>query len=157
MKTIRTAVFCAIIPLFSLCAAAQNEKIPINEPDYNKPRLFENLPARIPVSIDDLNTIISAPVGRPASLKLSGESLIQFDGDVVSVASNAADRIQSVVLRSTNFNGARFTLSKIMQDDGSYSFVGRIISFQHGDLYELKKEAGGMVLVKRNYHELVNE
>jgi len=157
MKNLRTAILCAGTMLLGMISVAQENKIPINEPDYNKPRLFDGLPSRIPVSLSDLNALVDAPVGRITSINLAAESATRFDGEIVSVASQPDNRVQSVVLRSSNFNGARFTLSRIIASDGSYSFAGRIISFQHGDLYELKKESGGMALVKKNYHELINE
>ena len=157
MKNLRTAILCAGTMLLGILTSAQENKIPINEPDYNKPRLFDGLPSRIPVTLTDLHALVDAPVGRSTSFNLAAESAISFDGEIVSVASQPDNRVQSVVLRSTNFNGARFTLSRITGNDGSYSFAGRIISFQHGDLYELKNEAGNLVLVKKNYHELINE
>jgi hypothetical protein len=157
MKNLRTAILCALALFSALLSVAQENKIPINEPDHNKPRLFDALPSRIPVSIDELNAILDAPVGRNASITLGAANGARFDGDVVSVASQDDQQVRSVVIRSRNYNGARLTLSRIARPDGSVSFAGRIVSFQHGDLFELKHESGNMVLVKRNYHELVNE
>lgn len=157
MKTIRTTLLCATTVLFSLCAFAQNDKPPVNEPDYNKPRLFDDLPSRIAVSTADLKSIISASAGQTASLTLSAESALQFDGQVISVASKYDNKIKSTVLRSANFKGATFTVSRIVNENGSSYFTGRIINFQYGDLYELVNEEGNYVLVKKNYYELVNE
>jgi hypothetical protein len=61
------------------------------------------------------------------------------------------------VINSTNYNGARLTFSKTSNRDGSVSYNGRIVSFQHGDLFELKNQEGSFVLIKRNFYELVNE
>lgn len=157
MKNIRTILLCACTSLCSLFVSAQSNKVPVNEPDYNKPRLFDDLPSRIPVGIDDLKSIMNASAGQNASLKLSSDSPLQFNGEVVSVSTKYDNKIQSIVMRSANFNGATLTVSRIMNNDGSYKFTGRIISFQHGDLFELKNEAGSYVLVKKNYYELVNE
>lgn len=157
MKTIRTPLLCATLVLFSLFASAQNDKPPVTEPDYNKPRLFDDLPARIPVSTADLKSIISASAGQQASLTLSPASALPFDGQVVSVASKYNNKIKSTVVRSANFKGATFTLSRVVNDNGSTYFTGRIINFKYGDLYELKNEDGNYVLIKRNYYELVNE
>lgn len=52
MKTIRTTVLCVCITLYNLSSFAQEQKILINEPDYNKPKLFSHLPDKIPVSIE---------------------------------------------------------------------------------------------------------
>ncbi|HMU47209.1 MAG TPA: hypothetical protein PKC72_12635 [Chitinophagaceae bacterium] len=157
MKNLRTVIFIAGICLASAQSFAQNDKIPINEPDYNKPRLFDNLPARIAITPAELENVVNTQVGKPATIKFASESSLQFDGQVVSVSDNNDSKFQSVVVRSANFPGANLTVSKILNDDGSYSYTGRIISFQHGDLFELKKENGGYVLVKRNFYDLVNE
>ena len=166
MKNLRTTLLCAMTLFSALFTVAQENKIPINEPDHNKPRLFDALPSRIPVSVTELNAILDAPLGRNTSIALGEANGMRFDGEVVSVATqgevvSAASQhdaqVRSVVVRSRNYNGARLTLSRIEKADGTVSFAGRIISFQHGDLFELKNESGALVLVKRNYHELVNE
>jgi hypothetical protein len=43
-----------------------------------------------------------------------------------------------VVIRSEVFNGARLTVSKITNPDGSIRYSGRIISFKHGDCMNWK-------------------
>lgn len=157
MKTIRTSMLCIVFALSAYVSHSQEQKVPVNEPDYNKPRLFTNLPDKIPVSISNIDNIITAPLGRSSSFRLSDDNSIQFAGEVVSTASKYNNSIQSVVIRSDMFNGARLTISKITNADGSIRYTGRIISFQHGDLYELENHEGHLVLVKKNYHELVNE
>ena len=157
MKNFRTPVLCLCAMLLSFCSFAQKENDRINEPDYNKPKLFSSLPDRIPLSIDKLNDLFSTPVGKVASLKLAESSAVQFDGEVISKVSRYENSIQSIVIRSTNFNDARFTISKISKADGTVSYVGRIISFQHGDVFELQSQGGQFVLVKRNFYDLINE
>lgn len=157
MKNLCALFSCIVVMQFGFVASAQNRAIPINEPDQNKPRLFENLPDRIPVTEDALNSLLNAGIGRPASIPLTKETNASFDGEVVSLASKYENKIQSVVIRSEQFNGASLTISKILNDDGSYSYRGRIISFKHGDVYELQNGAEGLALVKRNYYDLVNE
>lgn len=157
MKKLRTVALCVCAMLYSLFLPAQNEKPPITEPDYNKPRLFNNLPDKIPVSLEEINNLLNTEVGHPASLKLSTAINIRFEGVVVSSANKYGNSIRSVVIRSSNYNGASFTISKITTTEGAVSYTGRIISFKHGDVYELQKMDGQFVLVKRNYYDLVNE
>jgi len=157
MKNLRTAVLCALMALAGISAIAQNERIPINEPDYNKPRLFANLPDKIQVSINDLENYFSDPVGSHTRLNLTTDIGQKFEGDLVSISSRSVDGVQTAIIRSTNYNGARFTITKKENADGSSTYIGRIISFQHGDLYELQNLQGQWYLVKRNYYDLVNE
>lgn len=157
MKSLRTSVLCAGIALCSLGSFAQENKAPVNEPDLNKPRLFTGLPERIQLSADDISNLFGNPLGRAATLKLTDDNRFQFEGEVISSSSKYENRIQSVVIRSTNFNGANLTLSKITGSDGSVKYRGRIISFAHGDLYELENQNGQYVLVKKNFYDLINE
>ncbi len=156
MKNLRTYILCVCTVLSSVVAVAQNQ-IPINEPDYNKPRLFNNLPEKIQVNAGDLESLFSSPVGRPANLKLTMDASVKFEGELVSVSERTAEGQQSLVIRSTNFNGARLTVSRITNEDGTVTYRGRIISFQHGDCYILQDQNGQLTLVKKNFYDLVNE
>jgi hypothetical protein len=142
--------------LFFICAStsAQN-KIPINEPDLNKPKLFASLPDKIPVDISSLQSLLNAENGKEVSLKLGQNTLNKFNGTIISKVNT--ENINSVVIRSGNFNGATFTLSSSTQPNGTVKFTGRIISFQHGDLYELQNQTDQYLLIKKNFYDLVNE
>jgi hypothetical protein len=158
MKNLRTIAACLSITLYSLCSSAQTgNTVPVNEPNYNKTKLFQGLPEKIQVSMDNISSLFSEQVGRSVSLNLSGDESFRFNGDVVSVVSKYENTIQSVVVRSTNYSGARLIVSKITDANGNISYTGRIISMQHGDLYELKNVNNQFVLEKRKFHDLVNE
>ena len=158
MKNLRTIAACISIPLFSLCSSAQTGKtVPVNEPNYNKTKLFQGLPENIPVSMENINDLFNGEIGSSISLNLSNDESFRFTGDVISVVSKYENTIQSVVVRSTNYSGARLTVSKITDAKGNISYTGRIISMQHGDLFELKNVDNQLVLVKRKFHDLVNE
>ena len=159
MKNLRTAVLCACISLTSFCSFAQtaNDIIPINEPDRNKPKLFQHLPDYFPVNVDNLNMMLNSPTGNDINVNLSAESTLPFIGKVISNASKYENAIYSVVIKSTNFEGARLTISRITNPDGSIKYTGRLMSLQHGDLYELQTRENRLFLVKRNLYDLVNE
>ncbi len=157
MKNLRTTMLCIVFALSATVSHSQEQKIPLNEPDNNRPRLFTNLPDKILVPIANIDNMLSAPVGKNSQFRLSEDNTLQFAGEVVSTASKYNNTIQSVVIRSEAFNGARLTVSKITNSDGSIRYSGRIISFKHGDLYELENHEGQLLLVKKNYYELVNE
>ena len=156
MKNLRTTL-CVCITLCSFSAFAQKETIPVNEPDMNRPKLFANMPDAIPISTDRLNLLMNTDLSRQVSTDLSERSPIRLEGEVVSTATKFNNTLQSVVIRSSNFNGATLTISRLTHPDGTTTFSGRLISFSHGDLYELKKVDQSYVLVKRNFYDLVNE
>ena len=156
MKNLRTIV-CVCITLCSLQAFAQKETIPVNEPDMNRPKLFTNMPDIIPISTERLNLLMNTDLSRQVNTDLSEKTPIRLEGEVVSTATKFNNTLQSVVIRSSNFNGATLTISRLTHPDGTISYSGRLISFHHGDLYELKKVDGNYMLVKKNFYDLVNE
>lgn len=157
MKNRIKAALCVAMLYFSINATAQQPNIPLNEPDPNKPLLFSNLPDRIPVNMDNLSRAMDFTVGNTVNLLVSDANQLEVEGIVTSTASKYNNSIQSVVIKSTNYNGAVFTISKITDANGQVSFTGRFISMQHGDLFELISDNSRYVLVKRKFYDLVNE
>jgi hypothetical protein len=158
MKNLRRPALCLCALLFTVCSFAQNENNNhINEPDNKKPKLFSNLPDKISVPIEKITALLSSSVGDAASLRMDAASTVAFDGQVISKASKYDSRIQSTVIRSSNFNGATLTISKVVKEDGTVNYTGRIISFLHGDLFVLEKQGQAYFLVKKNFYDLVNE
>lgn len=158
MKNLRTTVICVCITVCSFYSAAQDQKVIINEPNYNKPRLFDNLPEVIPFSIDNLNSLVNSKPGISINTTFSNDTkTAPFEGNVVSSVSKYEDKVQTVVIRSTNYNGATLYISKVTTEDGTIKYNGRLMSFQHGDLYVLQQKDAGFVLVKKNFYDVVNE
>ena len=120
----------------------------------NRPSLFQNLPEKISCRINDLSPFLQLETGRNVSFLFTNN--INFQGVVSSVAT-IDNNLQSVVIRSTNFPGAALSFSKITKNDGTISYAGRIISFQHGDAYEINIENGQYFFVKKGFYDLVNE
>ena len=121
----------------------------------NRPALFQNLPNKISCRINDLSALLESEIGKPVSFTLVDN--LNFQGVVSSVASKFDNKLNSVVIRSTNFPGAALSFSKVTKEDGTHSYVGRIISFQHGDAFEIGLENGQYYFVKKGFYDLVNE
>lgn len=145
--------------LFTTLATAQyKEHAPLNEPDLKRPRLFDKLPAEIPVSVAELNKLLSGEItaGRQANIGAEAESkLSPFKGTIVSSAKD--HQMRSVVIRSEAFNGATLTISSSTNSDGAVTYRGRIISFKHGDAYDLQQRDGQYYFVKKGFYEMVYE
>ena len=155
MKNQSTILYLFVL-LFTAQVRAQNNP-PVNEPDYNKPLLFSSLPQRFVVNMDNLTRSLNNAVGQPVSLTLSSDAGVSFSGNLVSNESKYSDALQTVVIRSTNFNGAVLSFSRIREADGSSRYTGRIVSLQHGDLYELVQENNRYLFIKKNFYDLINE
>jgi hypothetical protein len=154
MKTLKTIALIALLGLGYFHSAAQ-EKIPINEPNYNKPKLFDDLPQRMNLAISDIESLFDISVGSPVIARLTKS--FQFKGTIVSKSGNSATAVRSVVIRSMTRQGAIFTFTKISNQDGSFIFRGRIISKESIDAYEIVKEDDQYILQKKNYYEMVTE
>jgi hypothetical protein len=153
MKNLAKGFIC--LSLIFICLLSNAQAPPVREPDMNRPSLFQSLPNKISCRISDLSVLLESEIGKAVSFSLVNN--LSFQGVVSSVASKFDNTLLSVVVRSTNFPGAALSFSRITKEDGTYSYVGRIISFQHGDAYEINLENGQYYFVKKGFYDLVNE
>jgi hypothetical protein len=170
MKNPSTAVLCLLFVLFAFISNGQTEKIPLNEPDYNKPKIFGDLPDSIEVDAATISGLFNLAKGATIAPSFSNRSTtanFQLRGEVVSKSDNTPTNglarsaghgaINSMILKLTDYNGANFTISKITNPDGTVQYKGRIINFKSGDLFVLQNVNGKLVMVKKDYYALVNE
>jgi hypothetical protein len=153
MKHLKMVGFGLTFTFFCIMASAQADRL--NEPNLNKPRLFDAISNDVTVNTNQLVNILNYEVGQTVNITLSPG--FQFQGQVVSTANKYENTIQSIVIASSNFNGARFTFTKVIDADKNITYTGRIISFEHGDLFELVNRNNQYYLVKKKFYDLVNE
>jgi hypothetical protein len=154
MKHLKQGILCLSLFCIYCMASAQETAVP-KEPNRFKPKLFKDVPDRVPVSATLFVPLLTMKAGQAAGISLSPN--FRFEGRIVSTASKYNNTIKSFVLKSTDREGASLTISQITLPDGSVSYRGRIISFSHGDCFELKTDNGQYVLVKRNFEDMVND
>jgi hypothetical protein len=154
MKNLRTIACCFSFSLFAFAASAQQQDIPLNQPDLSKPDLFSQAPEKVALESSQIAVLLSASVGEPVVISLPS---FRFEGTVISTVSKYASSIESVVIRSSNYHGATLTLTRITEPSGNISYTGRILSMNHGDLYQLKQVNNELLLVKNKFYSLVNE
>ncbi|MGC4037155.1 MAG: hypothetical protein QM764_14445 [Chitinophagaceae bacterium] len=154
MKRLKSGILCLLV--FSICAASHAQKLNLpTRSNAAKPKLFKDMPNRLPVASSKLSSLITLKKGQTASVSLADN--FTFKGSIVSAASKYNDAIQSIVIKSADYPDATFTISKIKLPDGTINYRGRIVSFTHGDCFELKSENGQYTLVKRNFEDMVND
>ena len=153
MKTFTKGLI--VLSMFLINTELIAQALPVREPDMNRPTLFQDLPEKINCRVNDLTAFLQSEIGSTVSFNFSGS--VNFQGVVSSVASKFANTLQTVVIRSTNLPGAALSFSKLIKEDGSVSYIGRIISFQHGDAYEIVLQDGQYFFVKKHFYDLVNE
>ena len=153
MKNLKTGIICLLFILACTVAEAQSDLV--REPDNHRPSLFQQLPQSLNCRLTNLQSLLELQPGQQVNINIADN--LNFQGVVASVANKEGGRINSVVIRSTNFKGAALSFSKVIKEDGSIQYAGRIISFQHGDAYEIQFEKGQYVLIKKGFYDLVNE
>jgi hypothetical protein len=138
MKILKTYTLSVLLALCYLQSNAQTASVPLNEPNYNKPKLFADLPDKMNLNLTEAEALLNTPVGTAVNKQVTNQ--LRLQGTVVSVSDAQDPSVKSIVVRSSNRVGAVFTFTRIQHHDGNYSYVGRMISMQHGDAFEIVKE-----------------
>jgi hypothetical protein len=142
--------FCSV---YSIAQNIQNRSVSANEPDYNKPKVFGDLPERINFDPTVLSALLNTQVGQ--SINLAVTPMFRISGQVVSKADD--QNSTSVVVRLTNRPGARLIFTKLTDPNNSVKYIGRIISLKHVDSYEIVSENDQYYLKKKGIYELMTE
>jgi hypothetical protein len=156
MKNLKLAAFSVCLTFWSVCSTAQNvqaRSVSINEPDYNKPKLFGDLPERINFDPANLSVLFNTQVGQSVTMSITEVFIIS--GQVVSKAEDANS--SSVVVRLANRPGARLIFTKLTRQNSTVKYIGRIISMKHGDSYEIGAENDQYFLKKKGIYEVITE
>jgi hypothetical protein len=153
-QIITVLFFCSVLNVMQVMA--QNPP-PFREPDRNRPELFFHLPDTIPIELNRLIDLVGRPVGYRVNRELSKENNFPFEGEIIASVNRHNDRIQSLVIRAANYENAHFTFSKVVLDNGTIKYTGRILSFRHSDVFEVRKIDEGYFLIKRGFYEVVND
>ena len=155
MKKLKASAFSVLLIVCVQHIQAQEQKIPLNEPNLHKPKLFNNLPQKMNLKISEVEPVLDKSVGTSVNVQLADNFL--FQGTVISKSDTPDESVKSVVIRSSSMQGASFTFSKTKNEDGSFKYIGRIMSRNNGDAYEIKFENGQYILQKKNLYELIAE
>jgi len=157
MRNLSITVLSVCCMLCCLCSSSQttrpSAKLPLNEPDNNKPKLFADLPDQIQFNPSNLSNLFQLKVGASVNIPICTE--FTFTGQVVSTAQEANS--SSVVIRSNNRVGARLVFTRVTDEDNTATYIGRIISLQHGDSYEIVSENNQYYFKKKGLYDLMNE
>ncbi|MFI5187830.1 MAG: hypothetical protein ACHQF0_13950 [Chitinophagales bacterium] len=156
MKNLTIALIGGCMAFCSITSSAQSvqkKEVTLNEPNYNKPKLFADLPDRVDFNPNNFSGLFKLQVGQSANVPIS--PAFNFSGQVVS-KSESSNSI-SVVIRSTNRAGARLVFTKVTDENDSIKYLGRIISMQHGDSYELISENNQYYFKKKGIYDLMSE
>lgn len=154
MKKLKAIAVSVLLLALYLHSGAQEQPIPINEPDYNKPRLFSDLPEQMDLKLTEMDNLFQYPIGSDVSINAADNFL--FKGTVVSRSDEKENSLQSIVIRSSNRKGAVLTFSRAVIN-GEEVYMGRIMSMKNGDTFEIIKEKGKYILKKKDLYDMISE
>lgn len=136
------SIACMLIAVNANCQTAPL----LNQHPVEKTALFSQLPDKIVCSKTSLQQIFSASLNGTVTIPLSKE--LTIEGIVIAKTNIAADQL-SINLRCTNYKNALLNISRLTKDDGSYSYIGRIVSPSHGDVLLLWEENGQYTFIRQ--------
>ena len=120
-----------------------------------KPKQFNRFPSVINCSQQELGKVFNSPAGQTINLSFSQD--FTFSGIVKSNIVKYSN-LQTAVVVSPDYSNTIFNVSKIINDDGSISYIGRIINKNYFDGYELKKNnAGNYQLIKMETDRVIQD
>lgn len=153
MKILKNAALIAALTVIYLQSSAQ-APLPINQPDYNKPKIFTDLPERSNLLIANLEALLDFSIGKQVAVTIANN--FQLTGTIVSKSDANNASIKSIII-STNRQNATLSFSRITKEDGTITYRGRIIAKNAGDALEFVKDGSNYFIIKKGYYDLVNE
>lgn len=114
-----------------------------------KTEIFSQFPETINISKSELSQSLIMPEG--AALTLHFADLI-ISGKVISNVQKY-DNLQSMVIKADNFANALFHLSKVTNKDNTITYIGRILSDDAADGYEVQTDLAGNYKLKKVLQE----
>ena len=155
MKMQQTAALIALLSACYLQSPAQGKKPPINEPNYNKAKVFGDINDKQEVNITNLESLLKLPLGTAVNTTIAtGFRLV---GTITSKSNPEDLSVRSVVVKSTTRQNATLTFTKIVKQDGSVRYTGRIMSRDASDALEIIMDGNRYVVAKKGFYDMINE
>jgi hypothetical protein len=109
-------------------------------------RLFDGVPENIQFESKLIEGLFSANPGTSADIKFSPNFHII---GIVKSNQKIYDNLQTIVIEASNYSKAKLFISKIIDDDKTVKYVGRIISRASQDGFEIKCSLAGNCSLKK--------
>ncbi|HEX2629309.1 MAG TPA: hypothetical protein VHM26_09860 [Chitinophagaceae bacterium] len=134
----------------------------LKEPDRNRPSLFSNVPETVSIPVALLDHVSSLTTGSAVDISLGGT--FHYKGTVASSTVQNEGKLLTVIVTSSTgpsgptLPGSFLTLSRVVHDDKTISYIARILSFQHADCMVLKENADhSYSFIKKKFYDIVGE
>lgn len=155
MKVLKTGALCVMLCVGSASTYAQDVPLPVSESFSSRPKLFADLPNKFNFDLASFESLLELSEGQTVNVRLTGP--FNYHGTVVSRSDPRDESYRSVVIKSINRQGAVLTFTRTKNTDGTYAYIGRILSHKHSDAFQIEQENGQYVLVKKQLNDLLND
>ncbi|HYF33115.1 MAG TPA: hypothetical protein VD993_18450 [Chitinophagaceae bacterium] len=143
MKNLYAMAYTVLLVAAAGSVQAQSSP-PINQAVADKPLLFNNLPDKLECNLEEVDKLFMADQDQKVMVRLNEH--FQLDGMIAEKVRHSPE-VLTINFRITNYPGALFTISRIIQD-GVIRYAGRIISKDNGDVMMVVKEKGKYYFTK---------
>ena len=147
-------LFGCIAGCFLLTGATTAQPLTLTGSEIN-PRqvlLFNGLPQKISCNTESLGKLFSSS----DKIVLSLSPIYEFKGEIISRSHpNASAETMNISLY--DFPQSLFTISRILQEDGSIQYTAHIFSFRSQDALILSREEGKYFFIKTEQRLLLTE
>jgi hypothetical protein len=133
LLTLTGILLCCLLCNLSMAQS----KLPLRQTLPNKSPLFSKLPQKVTANKLHIDRLFS--IADEGYIKIPLADNNYFEGVVLEKVRKNPNVI-SMNVKLTNYEGAMLTVSKIVNDDQTVNYVGRIVSIKHGDIYMLTFE-----------------
>jgi hypothetical protein len=146
MKPLKHLMLGLVLTLFVTSAFSQ---------EASKPKNFADFPDNISCSVFEFHNAFSAREGQKVELAFANN--FKFSGTVLYNITKY-NNLQTMTIKSDEFENTIFHLSKQMIEGNPVSFVGRITSPNAADGFQVRKgSAGNYILEKTESHKVLQE
>lgn len=150
----RSVLFTLLMVFIHRPVSAQQDFL--KEPDRNRPNLFSLVPETVSIPVALLDHVSTLTTGSFVDISL-GETF-HYKGTVASSTVQNEGKLQTVIVTSSTLPGSFLTLSRVVHDDKTISYIARILSFQHADCMVLKENADHTYsFIKKKFYDIVGE
>jgi|SRR6185437_15044260 len=105
----------------------------------NRENHFDKYAEKLPTPESELDKAFTVEEGGKVKINFAD---FAFNG-IVTSSLKRYDNLYTVIVKSPGLNNTLFTISKIINDDKTISYVGRLTNQNYADGYELKKQNNG--------------
>ena len=116
--------------------------------------LFGHLPEKFGISNLLIQKLFDGPDSGTVSIPLTPD--YSFEGVILEKVQKNP-HVVSMNIKSTNYEGALLSLSKITYNDHSNKYIGRIVSIHYGDVILLTQDNNTLSFIRKKQSVVITE